>query len=65
MGGGKSEVLPLQKRGAEQVLAMLKGGHTKIWDSFNTGAWISSDTEGGGYKTWYKRGKHAKSFTLS
>ena len=28
------EVLPLQKGGAEKVLAMLKGGHTKFWGSF-------------------------------
>ena len=29
-GGGAREVSPLQKRGAEKVLAMLKGGHKKF-----------------------------------
>ena len=34
-GGGACEVLPLWKEaGAEQVLAMLKAGHTKFWGSF-------------------------------
>ena len=38
-GGGASEVLPLQKRGTEKVLAMLKGGgHKKLWGSFDMGA---------------------------
>ena len=35
-GGGAREVLPLRKRGAEKVLAMLKGGHKKFWGSFYT-----------------------------
>ena len=30
-GGGASEVLPLRKRVAEKVLAMLKGVHKKFW----------------------------------
>ena len=34
-GGVVSEVLPLQKGGAEQVLATLKSGHNKFWGSFN------------------------------
>ena len=41
MGGGATkregatrEVLPLQKGGAETVLAMLKGGHNKFWGRF-------------------------------
>ena len=33
-GGGAREVLPLRKRGAEKVLAMLKGGHKKCWGCF-------------------------------
>ena len=33
-GGGACEVLPLQKGGAEKVLAMLKGGHKQFWGSF-------------------------------
>ena len=33
-GGGACEVLPHTKRGAEKVLAMLKGGHKKFWGSF-------------------------------
>ena len=33
-GGGAREVLPLQKEGAEKVLATLKGGHKKFWGSF-------------------------------
>ena len=33
-GGGACEVLPLRKGGVENVLAMLKGGHKKFWDSF-------------------------------
>ena len=33
-GGGAHKVLPLQKGGrAENVLAMLKGGHNKFWGS--------------------------------
>ena len=39
---GEIEVLHLRKRGgggaAEQVLAILKGGHNKFWGSFSTGA---------------------------
>ena len=31
---GAREVLPLQKGGAEKVLAMLKGGHKTFWGSF-------------------------------
>ena len=31
---GAREVLPRRKRGAENVLAMLKGGHNKFWGSF-------------------------------
>ena len=38
MGGGAHEVLPLQKGGAEQVLAMVKGWHNKFWGSFYTEA---------------------------
>ena len=35
-GVGAREVLPLRKGGgAENFLAMLKGGHTKFWGSFN------------------------------
>ena len=33
-GGGAHEVLPLRKEGAEKDLAMLKGGHKKLWGSF-------------------------------
>ena len=29
--GGAREVLALRKRGAENVLAILKGGHNKFW----------------------------------
>ena len=32
--GGAREVLPLRKRGAEKVLAMLKGGHKRFWGSW-------------------------------
>ena len=34
IGGGAHEVLPQRKRGAEKVLAMLKGGHKRFWGSF-------------------------------
>ena len=38
MGGGTSEVLPLQKRGwVKKVLATMNGGTTKFYGSFNTG----------------------------
>ena len=33
-GGGACEVLPLQKGGAEKVLAILKGVHKKFWGRF-------------------------------
>ena len=32
--GGAREVLPLRKRGAEKVLAMLKAGHKRFWGSW-------------------------------
>ena len=34
------------KRGAEKVLAMLKAGFKKVWDSFKMGASSFSHTEG-------------------
>ena len=33
-GGGAREVLPLRKGGMDKVLAILKGGHKKLWGSF-------------------------------
>ena len=33
-GGGHVKFYPYRKRGAEKVLAMLKGGHNKFWGSF-------------------------------
>ena len=33
-GGGACEVLPLQKGGAEKVLAILEEGHKKFWGRF-------------------------------
>ena len=33
-GVGACEVLHLRKGGAEKVLAMLRGGHKKLWGSF-------------------------------
>ena len=36
MGGGTSEVLPLQKKGGG-VLATMNGGTTKFYGSYNTG----------------------------
>ena len=33
-GATKHEVLPLQKGGAEKVLAMLKGRHKMFWSRF-------------------------------
>ena len=37
-GVGASEVVPLQKVGAGNVLAILKEGHTRFWGCFNPGA---------------------------
>ena len=51
-GGGACEILPQRKRGggAENVLAMLKGGHNKFWGSFYTSF---SRIEGGGAKSFH------------
>ena len=32
--GGHVKFYPYEKGGAEKVLAILKGGHTKFWDRF-------------------------------
>ena len=38
-GGGQVKFHPYKKGwGAEKVLAILKGGHKKLWGSFNAGA---------------------------
>ena len=64
-GGGVCEVLPLQtKRGAEKVLAILKGGGPqKVLGSFYLVAWRFSHFEGGGAQKFplFK----TKTFTLS
>ena len=37
MGGGRKVVYLYKKGGAENCLAMLKGGHNKFWGSLNIG----------------------------
>ena len=52
-GRGAREVLPLQKEGAEKVLAILKaggGGHKKFWGSFYTVALSFSHIAAGALK---------------
>ena len=52
-GGGASEVLPLRKVGAEQVLAMLKAGHKTFWSSFYAVVFSHTDRGGGGAKSFH------------
>ena len=52
--GGHVKVYPYEKGGgAEQVLAILKGGHKKFWASFYAVALSFSHTEGGGAKSFH------------
>ena len=54
-GGGHVKFYPYKKGGggAEKVLAMLKWGHNKFYDSFYTVAWSFSHIEGGGTKCFH------------
>ena len=49
-GGGHVKFYPYEKGGAENVLAMLKGGHKEFWGSFYVEALSFSHIVGGARK---------------